>query len=89
MYRVEWSQDVIASMAAVWDRSSPAERDAIHVAAETLDAILLTDPETAGESRESNDIRVLIHRPLVISYRIDVAKAHVRVFSVNIYRRSK
>ncbi len=89
MYRVEWSQDVIANIAAVWDRSSPGEREAIHVAAEALDAILLTDPETAGESRESNDIRVLIHRPLVVSYRIDVAKSHVRVFSVNVYRRLK
>jgi hypothetical protein len=89
MYRVEWSKDVIAKIAIVWDRSTSHEREAIHVAAETLDEILLTNPAAAGESRESEDVRVLAHMPLVINYRIDAAKRHVRVFSVNVYRREK
>jgi hypothetical protein len=89
MYKVEWSKEVLAKIAAAWEGSTADEREAIHVAAEMLDAILLDEPETAGESRESDRFRVLLHMPLVISYRIDSGNHRVRVFSVNIYRRDR
>lgn len=52
---------------------------------ESLDAILLSDPAAAGESRDSEYVRVLVHKPLTISYRINAGEGRVRVFSVNVY----
>jgi len=67
MFRVEYLQTVLSSMAAIWVLADPHTRRAIAAAADQIDRILERDPHNAGESRPGGR-RILIVLPVGVIF---------------------
>jgi plasmid stabilization system protein ParE len=66
-FTVTWVPAAERELARLW--TVQADRGAITAAADTIDAMLRTDPEKLGESREDS-IRVLSVAPLTVYFRV-------------------
>jgi len=77
-YRVAWTPSAQEHLASVW-LSSP-DRQAVTSAAAAIDADLVKDPQSQGESR-SGGVRILIRRPLGVLYEVVEEDGTVYVFA--------
>jgi hypothetical protein len=66
-YRVVWTRQAEDGLADAW--LSAAEKRAVNTASDRIEALIETEPSSAGESREAND-RILFDSPLVIRFRV-------------------
>jgi hypothetical protein len=66
-YTVLWKPSVEADLASLW--ASAPDRSAVTAAANQIDVLLQTDPETRGESRSGSD-RILVVPPLAITLEV-------------------
>lgn len=89
MYFVRWGPKIIAKFSRVYDGLNDVQRQRLLAALESLDAQLMNDPTTLGESRSSPLIRVAIERPLTIAFRIDEEQQVVRVSGASYFDREK
>ena len=66
-------------LAALWNAGP--DRAVIATAANTIDQLLKSDPESKGESRGGN-VRILIHAPLAVYFKVSPDDCKVTVFAV-------
>ena len=66
---VEWEEDTLDRLADIYTAADPADRDAIAVGVEQINAQLATDPWNLGESREPGR-RVWFAHPLVVVFSL-------------------
>lgn len=78
-YTVVWVRSAENELAAIW--LDAADRDLITASALDIDARLAVGPENEGESRGQN-LRILIARPLVVTFAVVSADRLVRVLDV-------
>jgi plasmid stabilization system protein ParE len=78
-YTVVWKPDAEDELARLWNNAP--DRAAVAAAADRIDATLLHDPETQGESRSGN-IRVLFMPPLAVYFRVSPDDRLVEVAAV-------
>ena len=81
-FRVVWTRAARDLLATIW--LSHPDRGAVTAAAHRIDTLLARDPENQGEERPNNR-RIMFESPLVVIYRIDVAKSKVIVSHVRQY----
>ena len=81
-YTVVWLPVAEQQLAEIWLSSS--QRLAVSTAAEEIDEELGLHPLEIGESREDTN-RIIITRPLVATYQVEVADRIVRVVNVRLY----
>jgi hypothetical protein len=68
-FAVNWDEDTLQDLAALWTAANSAERRAITRACEQVDQLLGTDPLGVGESRPFG-FRFVYIAPLAIQYHI-------------------
>jgi hypothetical protein len=73
-----WAQNLLASL---WLNASPEDRPAITAAADEIDRLLRTDPESVGESRDGGD-RILFVPPLYVIFTVNEQDRLVTVLTV-------
>jgi hypothetical protein len=66
-YTVLWKPAAQQELAQLWINA--ADRNALAAAADLIDALLHTDPQSLGESRH-NDMRILICPPLAVNFKV-------------------
>ena len=69
MARVEWTEEALNELAAIWTAAESTDRAAITAAANAVDAQLQRDPLHAGESRV-RDERILFEAPLGVTFSV-------------------
>jgi hypothetical protein len=85
MYRIEWLQDALDELAAIWLRATAAERQLITAESHRVDQVLGVDPYGAGESRPRRQ-RVAFFLPLVVFYRVEQDDQTVTVLHIRFAR---
>jgi hypothetical protein len=70
MYAVDWLQTALDELTALWLAAGSAARQQITLAASQIDARLAEDPYGQSESREGAN-RILIERPLAVTFRVE------------------
>jgi hypothetical protein len=83
---VEWLQEAVNDLAAIWTRADSAQRSAITEATNRVDQELQTQPIHSSESREGEQ-RVLFIYPLGIRFEVDLQTRTVWVTHVWQFRR--
>jgi len=83
-YTVLWKPAAQQELAQLWINA--ADRSALAAAADLIDALLKTDPQSQGESRHG-DMRVLICPPLAVNYKVSEADRIVLVSDVWLWGR--
>jgi hypothetical protein len=78
-YQVLWSSDAEALLTEIWLLSDDRER--VNNAVYDLEKKLKSNPEDAGESRESDD-RIAFAPPLAVHFRVFVSDLTVKVLKV-------
>jgi plasmid stabilization system protein ParE len=78
-WNVIWIPDAEQHLATIWNKAP--DRQAVADAADWNDRQLALDPQNAGESRP-NLRRVLLHKPLGVTYKVLLNKGQVRVLRV-------
>jgi hypothetical protein len=86
MYQVEWLENALDQLAAIWMLADAALRQAITAATNQIDQLLANDPHNVGESRPGGR-RVLLVAPLGVTYRIDGQQ--VTVLRVWLFQRRR
>jgi len=86
MYRVEWTQSALSDLAYGWELADKALREEITIAAFEAEKRLQNRPDTVGESRDVGT-RVLIVRPLSVTYHVNARTSIVLISTVQVYRR--
>ncbi len=66
-YTVLWRRYAEAALSAIW--TDAPDRSALAKAANEIDALLQTDPETRGESRFGT-VRILVVPPLAVMFDV-------------------
>jgi hypothetical protein len=69
-YQVDWLSRAERDLARIW--LSSRSRIAVELAAQAIDKALRLDAMSAGESRNQDDIRVVIVWPLVADVQVNV-----------------
>jgi hypothetical protein len=88
MFRVQWLQEALDELAAIWTQGDSELRQAITAAAHALDLELAANPYRESESREGeSEDRVLFVYPLGVQIEIDLPKRMVWVIHVWRFRR--
>jgi hypothetical protein len=85
-YTVVWRPYAERSLTELWTQSN--DRQSITNAANTIDALLRTDPSSIGESREKN-VRLLYVTPLAVYVDVFPEDRRVAVWPVWQYPRRK
>jgi hypothetical protein len=88
MFRVEWRELAQSQLAAEWMSADSHLRADITTATHQIDQRLSRSPEKAGESREPGT-RVLIARPLTITFHVNVRTNTVLISGVRVNRRRR
>jgi hypothetical protein len=83
-YMVIWMRKALDELTNLWMNADSETRDEITAAAHRIDAKLLDQPETKGESRADGE-RILIERPLGVLFHVKAGA--VRIFRVWLPRR--
>jgi plasmid stabilization system protein ParE len=78
-YTVVWKKSAADRLAEIW--MAAADRGAVSVAADNIDAALRNNPLECGESRDENT-RILIVPPLAVLYEVDQADRRVTVLAI-------
>ena len=78
-YTVVWRPYAERSLTEIWNDSN--DKQSITDAANTIDALLRTDPLSVGESREEN-VRLLYVAPLAVYYDVFPDDRRVGVWAV-------
>jgi hypothetical protein len=86
MCRVEWIQDALNDLAALWLQGDTSFRQAITEAANSLDEDLHTDPFRQSESRDEGE-RVAFAYPLAAQIEVEEQQRRVWVLHVWRFRR--
>jgi len=86
MFRVEWIQDALNELAAIWMLADSRLRQAITAATHALDQQLQSDPLQNSESRDEGE-RVAFSYPLGVQIEVDTEQRIVWVLNVWRYRR--
>jgi len=84
MYEVDWLQEALDELTALWLDADSALRDALTDASHRVDQLLSQDPHGAGEARSGNQ-RIIFIDPLAVFYRIELDGQTVTVLHVCIY----
>ena len=79
MFSVRWKRSARDRLAEIWMRAN--DRSAIASAANKIDTLLRTSPETRGESRDGGR-RILIESPLGVVFQVKPQDHIVHVLSV-------
>ena len=79
-YQVLWSQSAHIELAELW--ISAADRSALSAAADLMDAALALNPLECGESRESDEFRIMFAHPLVVEFQVNPNNRTVIVVGV-------
>ena len=85
MFRVEWLDQAIDELAAIWMRADSDKREAVTEASNAIDRELQTDPFRESESRD-DERRVLFVPPLGAFFRVDTQERIVWVGHIWYYR---
>lgn len=80
-YSVNWKRPVRDKLADIW--LAAPDRSLVSDAANRIDSLLRTSPETAGEQREGVT-RLLIIPPLAVMYDVHADDRRVDVLSVKV-----
>ena len=83
-YTVLWKPAAQQELAQLWINA--ADRNALAAAADLIDALLKTDPQSQGESRH-RDMRILICLPLVVNFKVSEPDRTVLVSDVWLWGR--
>jgi hypothetical protein len=78
-YHVRWKRTAKDQLATIW--MAATDRASVTDAAQQIEALLLTDPATRGESR-SGDRRILVLLPLAVVFKVNEEEKKVTVLSV-------
>jgi len=78
-YTVVWKPSAERALIEIW--TDATDRQAITNAADTIDALLRTDPASVGESREG-DVRLLYVWPVAVYYDVSLEYRRVAVWAV-------
>jgi hypothetical protein len=79
IFTVAWVADAVDEIAEIW--LVAPDRDRVTAAASRIDQLLRQDPQTHGESRDSN-VRILFEDPLGVDFEIVEDDRIVFVLSV-------
>ncbi len=79
IYTVLWKPAAEQQLAQLWTEA--ADRGAVAAAADQIDGLLRSNPQTKGESRLP-PMRILIVQPLVVNFQIQEADRTVLVSDV-------
>ena len=88
MFQVVWLEASLDELAEIWTQADSSVRQAITVAANSIDHELRTSPYDQGESREGEE-RVFYVYPLGIQFLIDSEHSMVLVQRVWSIRRKR
>jgi hypothetical protein len=88
MFRVEWIDEAIDELAAIWTHADSDKRPTVTEATNMIDRELKADPFRQSESR-NDERRVLFAPPLAVFFRVDVAEKVVWVGHVWSYSPRK
>ncbi len=80
MFNVVWTPVAEQQLAAAW--LAAVDRSAVTTAAQAADRDLGRDPMAVGESRESDDQRIMFVKPLSINFSVVVDDRTVYVTAV-------
>jgi hypothetical protein len=86
MFRVEWRELAQSRLADEWLKADSRLRAAITAVAHDIEQRLSRAPEKAGESREPGT-RILIARPLTVTFHVNVRTRIVLISGVSVHRR--
>ena len=86
MFRVEWRELAQSQLAAEWMNADSQLRADITATTHDIEQRLSRVPEKAGESREPGT-RVLIARPLTVTFHVNVRTNRVLISGVRVHRR--
>lgn len=78
-YTVVWKPEAERRLANLW--LAATDRNAVPVAANTIDKTLLIDPQTRGESR-TRGRRILLEAPLGVLFKVSQPDRMVHVLTV-------
>ena len=78
-YTVTWTSAAEQDLAAIWTAAS--DRDAVNTATNTIDFLLVRDPESRGEP-SFDTVRVLTVPPLGVDFEVQEPDRIVFVLSV-------
>jgi hypothetical protein len=82
IFTVIWRPLATGKLATLW--MNAPDRKALSAAANKIDELLKTDPESRGEPR-GNNRRVLIVPPLIVAFQVKELDRIVEVLSVQRY----
>jgi plasmid stabilization system protein ParE len=78
-FTVFWKPSAEASLASIWTAAD--DRGAVRSAADSIDVLLRTNPESRGESR-SGSTRILVVPPLAVTFEVHELDLAVFVLGV-------
>ncbi len=86
MFRVEWLQEAVGELAAIWTKADSPSRQALTRATHALDQEFQADPFRHSESREG-EVRILFADPLGVLFEVDPGRRIVWVLHIWTLRR--
>ncbi len=86
MFQVEWLQDAVDELAAIWMQADSIQRRAITESTNAVDRELQADPFRSSESRE-DERRVLFAYPIGVLFEVDPRERIVWLLHVWTFRR--
>lgn len=88
MFSVDWSEESLRELAALWVLVSSEERASVTSACHDVDQRLERDPLGEGESRSAGQ-RILFVAPVAVVYQLEADEQTVTVLHVHYFRQRR
>ena len=88
-FRIEWRRDTLRRFADELDQLDRIPDREVINALRGIDRQLINSPMLAGESRDTDSHRILIHPPVTVVFRVDLRLQIVQVVQAQIMGKRK
>lgn len=82
MYTVEWLQSALNELTRLWLSASPLSRHEVTRVTNAIDRRLSTDPYGGDSESRDAGTRILIQRPLAVTFRVEADGQTITVMHV-------
>lgn len=86
MFRVEWNDLALSTLANAWTNADSNLRAEITRSIRDLEIALKQNPSTTGESRIPGT-RVIVYYPLTVTFQVNVRTNLVLVSNIRVHKR--
>jgi hypothetical protein len=88
-FRIEWSPPILKQFADDWDQLDRNKQRHVLDTLDEIDQLLIARPMEIGESRVSSTIRILVHPPVLIVFRVNLRLKLVTIIGARIVSNHK